>query len=88
MKVNERKDNIETLIQSPWWTVLLEKMDGMIEDRRVLLETVNPTNKEVVYDWYDILRMDIDNINSLKNLPAEILKKEAPVIQVDNSKEL
>ena len=84
MKVAEQKELLKDLIASPGWALLQEKIDKMIEERRMVLEEVNPTRKEVQFDSYDITRMDIDNLRTLKELP-KMLTKNVNAVGVDYS---
>ena len=89
MKKNEKIWLLKELMLSPAWELLQENINGLIEDRRTLLETVSPERKEVQYDWYDLLRIDIDNLRTLKSLPETIVSSlETNDMMVDRSDEL
>jgi len=72
MIVEKNKALLAWLIEDPAWILVQEGIDRLIEDRRVLLETIDTSRKEVKFDWYDMLRMDIDNLKELKNLPKKL----------------
>ena len=89
MDKNEKVWLLKELMLSPAWEVMKEEMLGLIEDRRKLLETVSPENKKVQYDWYDLLRTDIDNWRTLMNLPQIVVDRiESETVEVDKSSEL
>jgi len=89
MKDNEKIWLLKELMLSPVWGLLQENINGLIEERRVLLETVSPERKEVQYDWYDLLRIDIDNLKTLNSLPETIVSRlETNDMMVDRSDEL
>jgi len=72
MTPEEKTEILEKLMTSSWWKILCSEIDNLIEERKEILETIDPNMKKIEFDTYDITRVDIANLKTLKNLPSRL----------------
>ena len=80
---------LKALITSKWWELLEVELDKWIKDVEQIILRPDPKldwvdidttfeRNEVKFNYYDVMRLNLENIKSMKSLPKSLIKARWP----------
>lgn len=83
--------NMQLFKESEGWKVIVDKLQEKITERRDILSwealesVISKELNEVIWNRYDLLRLELNLLKELITLPDEIIRYNAPLIDVQKS---